>query len=131
VPTNNRSQLTETPFNQLVVDAYNANPTSMMAAIENFRLMEVPHKIVLLGDMKELGEGSREEHRKVVEHLRQCDFERIVLVGPEFAEVHAEFEHYPDMESLKNVLSENRPEGCYILIKGSNSMKMHRLVDVL
>ena len=131
IPSNNRSQLTETASNKLVVDAYNANPTSMMAALENFRLMDVPHKVVMLGDMKELGEGSREEHRKVVEYLQQCDFERVVLVGAEFGAVRADFEHYPDVEALKEALQGNCPEGCYILIKGSNSMKMHSLAGVL
>lgn len=64
IPHNNRSQLTPTADNNLIVDAYNANPTSMMAALENFRRMEVLHKMVILGDMKELGKSSHEEHQK-------------------------------------------------------------------
>ena len=82
VPQNNRSQLVHTASNTLIVDAYNANPTSMMAALENFRQMEAAHKVAILGDMKELGEGSHEEHQKVVDFLKECGFERVMLVGP-------------------------------------------------
>ena len=70
VPTNNRSQLEVTDSNRLIVDTYNANPTSMKAALENFRLMQVDHKMAILGDMRELGEVSHEEHQKVVDFLK-------------------------------------------------------------
>lgn len=131
VPTNNRSQLTETEHNKLIVDAYNANPTSMAAALENFRLMEVPHKVAVLGDMKELGESSLEEHAKIVSMLHTCGFERIILVGAEFSKVDTSFEHYTDVEALKLALQEEKPQGKYILIKGSNSMKLSQLKEVL
>ena len=131
VPSNNRSQLTETADNRLIVDAYNANPTSMMAALENFRLMEVSHKVAILGDMKELGESSLEEHGKVVSMLHTCGFERVILVGTEFAKVDTSFEHYTDVEALKLALQEEKPQGKYILIKGSNSMKLSGLKEVL
>ena len=131
IPSNNRSQLTETKDNHLIVDAYNANPTSMMAALENFHLMEVPHKVVILGDMKELGEGSLEEHRKIVAFLEGCGFEKVILVGTEFGKANANFEHYPDVETVKNVLVQDKPKNKYILIKGSNSMKLAQLKEVL
>lgn len=131
VPSNNRSQLTETADNHLIVDAYNANPTSMMAALENFRLMEVLHKMVVLGDMKELGEGSTEEHRKIAAYLQTCGFERIILVGTEFGKVKGSFEHYLDVETLKQIFAQNKPKGKFILIKGSNSMKLSLLKDIL
>ena len=131
VPSNNRSQLTETADNHLIVDAYNANPTSMMAALENFRLMEVLHKMVVLGDMKELGEGSTEEHRKIAAYLQICGFERIILVGTEFGKVKGSFEHYLDVEALKQIFAQNKPKGKFILIKGSNSMKLSLLKDIL
>ena len=131
VPSNNRSQLTETADNHLIVDAYNANPTSMMAALENFRLMEVLHKVVVLGDMKELGEGSTEEHRKIAAYLQTCGFERIILVGTEFGKVKGSFEHYLDVEALKQIFAQNKPKGKFILIKGSNSMKLSLLKDIL
>ena len=131
IPSNNRSQLTETENNHLIVDAYNANPTSMMAALENFRLMEVPHKVAVLGDMKELGEGSVEEHRKIVAFLGECGFEKVILVGAEFGKVNTNFEHYPDVEAVKAIFAENKPKGKFMLIKGSNSMKLAQLKDIL
>lgn len=131
VPSNNRSQLIETADNHLIVDAYNANPTSMMAALENFRLMEVLHKMVVLGDMKELGEGSTEEHRKIAAYLQTCGFERIILVGTEFGKIKGSFEHYLDVEALKQIFAQNKPKGKFILIKGSNSMKLSLLKDIL
>jgi UDP-N-acetylmuramoyl-tripeptide--D-alanyl-D-alanine ligase len=131
IPQNNRSQLTETATNHLVVDAYNANPTSMQAALDNFRLMDVPHKVVILGDMKELGRKSLSEHRKVVEQIKACDFEQVYLVGPEFNRTTKDYIHFKDVEVLKKALATEKPEGCYILIKGSNSMRLSGLKDFL
>ena len=131
IPSNNRSQLTETADNHLIVDAYNANPTSMRAALENFRLMEVPHKVAVLGDMKELGEGSMEEHRQIVSLLTTCSFEKVILVGAEFGKVNESFEHYPDVEAVKEIFTQNKPKGKFVLIKGSNSMKLSQLKDIL
>lgn len=134
VPHNNRSQLTETADNHLIVDAYNANPTSMMAALENFRLMEVAPKMAILGDMKELGESSGEEHRKIAAYLEECPFERVILVGEEFGRVASPcFEHYKDAEALKEALQgdDAKPKGYYILIKGSNSMRLEQLSELL
>ena len=131
IPRNNRSQLEHTSHNRLIIDAYNANPTSMMAALENFRLMEVPHKVAVLGDMKELGEGSVEEHRKIVAFLQECGFERILLVGAEFGKANTGFEHYPDVHAVKELFAQEKPIGKYILIKGSNSMKLSQLKEVL
>lgn len=131
IPSNNRSQLTETADNHLIVDAYNANPTSMMAALENFRLMEVPSKVAVLGDMKELGEGSVDEHRKIVAFLEECGFERVILVGSEFGKANTGFEHYPDVEAVKEIFALNKPTEKYMLIKGSNSMKLAQLKEIL
>lgn len=131
VPHNNRSQLTETADNKLIVDAYNANPTSMMAALENFRLMDVAHKMVILGDMKELGEAAREEHQKIADYLAECKFDRVLLAGEEFGKVNLSYEHYKDVEALKEVLEKDKPKEYYILIKGSNSMKLAQLQDIL
>ena len=131
IPSNNRSQLTEPADNHLIVDAYNANPTSMMAALENFRLMEVPHKVAVLGDMKELGEGSTEEHRQIVAFLKKCDFEKVILVGAEFGKVNEDYEHFPQVDALKQMLAQDKPKGKFILIKGSNSMKLAQLKEIL
>ena len=131
IPSNNRSQLTETADNHLLVDAYNANPTSMRAALENFRLMEVPHKVAVLGDMKELGEGSMEEHRQIVLLLTTLGLEKVILVGEEFGKVKENFEHYPDVEAVKRIFAKDKPKGKFILIKGSNSMKLAQLKEIL
>lgn len=127
VPQNNRSQLVHTASNTLIVDAYNANPTSMMAALENFRQMEAEHKVAILGDMKELGEGSHEEHQKVVDFLKECGFERVMLVGPEFGSTVSSFEHYKDVKEVEALLAAHPLLECCILVKGSNSMKLSEL----
>lgn len=127
VPQNNRSQLVHTASNTLIVDAYNANPTSMMAALENFRQMEAAHKVAILGDVKELGEGSHEEHQKVVDFLKECGFERVMLVGPEFGGTASSFEHYKDVKEVEALLAAHPLQGCCILVKGSNSMKLSEL----
>lgn len=127
VPQNNRSQLVHTASNTLIVDAYNANPTSMMAALENFRQMEAAHKVAILGDMKELGEGSYEEHQKVVDFLKECGFERVMLVGPEFGATSSSFEHYKDVKEVEALLAIHPLQGCCVLVKGSNSMKLSEL----
>ncbi len=130
-PTNNRSQLTKTEHNTLVVDAYNANPTSMRAAIDNFALMDVPHKMLILGDMKELGEATEAAHQEVVDLLDARDFAEVWLVGPAFAATRHTQRTFADTEEVKAALEAERPEGCTILIKGSNSMKLAPLVEWL
>lgn len=131
LPHNNRSQLKETADNKLIVDAYNANPTSMMAALKNFRQIEVPHKMVILGDMKELGEASREEHQKVVDYLKECGFDRVVLVGPEFAAATHSYQTFQHVDEVLADIRIHKPQGYYILIKGSNSMKLSQLPEYL
>ena len=131
LPHNNRSQLKETADNKLIVDAYNANPTSMMAALKNFRQVEAPHKMVILGDMKELGEASREEHQKVVDYLKECGFDRVVLVGPEFAAATHSYQTFQHVDEVLADIRMHKPQGYYILIKGSNIMKLSQLPEYL
>ena len=131
VPSNNRSQLTETPYNHLVVDAYNANPTSMAAALDNFSLMEVSPKMAILGEMRELGDSSAEEHRRVVERLETCPFNEVWLVGQEFKDIECPYRKFDDVEQVKAAIAEKRPEGFYILIKGSNGTRLFQLPELL
>ncbi len=131
VPSNNRSQLTETPYNHLVVDAYNANPTSMAAAIDNFSLMEVSPKMLILGEMRELGDSSAEEHRRVVEKLATCHFDEVWLVGKEFKDIECPYRKFDDVEQVKAAIAENRPKGRHILIKGSNGTRLFQLPELL
>ena len=131
VPSNNRSQLTETEHNHLIVDAYNANPTSMAAALDNFCLMDVAPKMAILGEMRELGDSSAEEHRRVVERLKNCPFDEVWLVGQEFKDIDCPFRKFDDVEQVKAAIAAARPEGRYILIKGSNGTRLFQLPELL
>ncbi len=130
-PSNNRSQMTVTEKNHLVVDAYNANPTSMQAALDNFRRMEVPHKMAILGQMGELGADSDAEHRQLVADLEASGFDEVWLVGDNFADIPCDFRKFHDVEEVKTAIREQQPEGRYILIKGSNSNKLFQLPELL
>ena len=130
-PSNNRSQMTVTEKNHLVVDAYNANPTSMQAALDNFRMMEVPHKMAILGQMGELGADSDAEHRQLVADLEASGFEEVWLVGDNFADIPCAFRKFHDVEEVKTAIRKHQPEGRYILIKGSNSNKLFQLPELL
>ena len=131
VPSNNRSQFTVTEHNHLVVDAYNANPSSMAAAIENFRMMDVPNKMAILGQMGELGAVSREEHEKVVAQLQAAGLEKVWLVGNEYADIACPYRKFHDVEEVKAAIREQQPTNHYILIKGSNSVKLYQLPELL
>lgn len=137
-PSNNRSQLTRTGRNTLVVDAYNANPTSMRAAIENFAQLKMPGKVLLLGDMLELGPDSVQEHRNILELAIEKGFEKIFLVGEEFAvaasqvsAVGAQLHLFEDSSLLKEWLNENPLSNCSILIKGSRGKRLERVIEAL
>ena len=131
VPQNNRSQLTETEHNHLIVDAYNANPTSMAAALDNFELMQVSPKMAILGEMRELGESSAIEHRQVVERLQRCHLDEVWLVGDEFSAIDCPYRKFRDVDEVKAAITQQRPEGRYILIKGSNGIKLFQLPALL
>ena len=132
-PSNNRSQLTVTKDNKLVVDAYNANPTSMKAALDNFRLIPSDHKMCILGQMGELGDVSEEEHQKVIDLIGECGFEKVWLVGENFAKTqHPDsYRLFKNVDEVKAAIQEKKPQGFLILIKGSNSNKLVQTVDLL
>ena len=130
-PHNNRSQLVRTADNVLIVDAYNANPTSMRAAIDNFHKMQAGHKMLILGDMRELGTDSLALHQEIVDHLEACGFEDVVLVGSEFAATRHHYPTYPDAPALIAELRTHRPTGKTILIKGSNGIRLNTVADAL
>ena len=132
-PQNNRSQLTETGRNHLVVDAYNANPTSMTAAIENFSMMKADEKMLILGDMRELGEVSQAEHRNIVDLLKEKGFTKVWLVGCEFEKVAqgSGFRLFEDVESVNQALKIESLSGYSILIKGSNSIGLTKIITNL
>ena len=123
--------MTVTEKNHLIVDAYNANPSSMMAALENFKIMQAEHKMVILGAMRELGEVSAEEHQHVVDYLKTTDVEKVWLVGEEFNDTKCDYRRFKDVEEVKAAIAAEKPEGHYILIKGSNSTKLFQLPELL
>ncbi len=136
-PRNNRSEFRKTADNSLIVDAYNANPTSMAAALTNFRFVRAGHKMAVLGDMLELGAESEAEHRKVLQQLADADIERLWLVGAEFRQVAREtgftrpgLEFFPDVEAVKAQLAADPVRGFTILIKGSNSLRLYELSEL-
>lgn len=131
IPTNNRSQLTVTEHNKLIVDTYNANPTSMAAALENFDIMQAERKMLILGDMGELGEASEAEHCKVVDYLQKHSFDTVWLVGKEFGKTDCDFRKFADVAAVKAYLADNPVSGSTILIKGSNSMRLFELPALL
>ena len=131
VPSNNRSQMTVTEKNHLIVDAYNANPSSMMAALENFKLMQADNKMAILGAMRELGDVSQEEHQRIVDYLQTTDIKTVWLVGEEFENIHCDYPKFKDVEAVKAAIAKEQPAGHYILIKGSNSTKLFQLPELL
>lgn len=134
-PKNNRSQLIITEKNRLIVDAYNANPSSMKAALENFRDSGMENKMIILGDMRELGESSLEEHRNIIDTLCEYGFTEVFLVGQEFAracmEKHTGFCFFMSTNDVMEELSIHPIEGCSVLIKGSNSINLSQLSTIL
>lgn len=129
-PSNSRSQLVETGKNKLIVDTYNANPTSMAAALDNFIGMQVDMpKMAILGDMRELGEQSAEEHQKIVDGLK--DIPEVWLVGEEFGRTRCDFRKFKDVGAVKEAIRSECPEGRYILIKGSNGIRLFELPELL
>lgn len=131
IPTNNRSQLKKTEKNTLIIDAYNANPTSMNAALQNFTKMDVPNKTLILGDMKELGDDSATEHQKVVDLIASGDFDKAFLVGDNFAKTNTPYPRFETLDDFTAFLKENPMENRYILIKGSRGLQLEKCVDLL
>lgn len=130
-PTNNRSELLKTERNELIVDAYNANPTSMKAALENFALMQSPQKMAVLGEMRELGESSAEEHRQVVAEAERTGCKEIWLVGENFRPYAGSHRFFANESEVEKALSANPLTGRLILIKGSNGTKLFKLPALL
>lgn len=131
-PSNNRSQLEITAKNKLVVDAYNANATSMAAAIDNFaRIQTDQPKMAILGDMRELGDASAQEHQRVIGELEAARLDQVWLVGEEFMKTDTRFRKFSDVEAVETALREEQPEGYYILIKGSNGIRLYQLPALL
>ena len=130
-PQNRRSQMIKTARNTLIVDAYNANPSSMAVALDNFLSAELPHKTLILGDMGELGADSEAEHRRIVERLRGNPDIETIFVGEEFSRIAGDAVTFADTEALLSALQAKPLSGRTVLIKGSRFMKLERCIDYL
>ena len=129
-PTNNRSQLIKKKSNTLLLDAYNANPTSTLVALDNFNSIKYSSKVAILGDMFELGDYAFDEHQKIVTYCKTLDIHRCIFVGKEFFKTNAS-EKYENFEKLKTEITKSPLKNSYILIKGSRGMSLERLLEII
>jgi len=129
--TNNRSQIINQNSNVIILDAYNANPSSMKVALENFHALKADHKIVILGDMFELGDASLEEHQQIVNVATQMNFNGYYFVGEHFYQTKENENLFKTFDDFKNDFENNIPSNSSILIKGSRGMRLERVVELL
>ena len=130
-PTNNRSQLKQTERNTLIVDAYNANPTSMLAALSNFEKLTGKEKALILGDMLELGAESDEEHLKIIDFVEKGRAEKVYLVGQQFKKLNRNAQAFETVEDLIKELKNNPLVGNTVLVKGSHGVHLEKSLDYL
>ena len=129
IPGNSRSQLIEKGSNRIILDAYNANPTSMKAAIENIAAMPADNKVLLLGGMMEMGEDSLAEHAAIIELINQYKWEAVVLVGGDFNKVPHSYLHFNTSLQVRDWYQQQNFENSILLVKGSRSMQMERVLE--
>ena len=130
IPTNNRSQLVEKGTNKIIVDAYNANATSMTNAIENIVAIESKNKVLILGDMLELGNLSEQEHKNILELVDKLGFINVYFVGSEFyKQKNNKYKFYENTAELKTYLSENKIIDSLVLLKGSRGIGLEVLLE--
>ena len=128
-PSNSRSQWINWGTNQVILDAYNANPSSMKVAIENFAQLPGSAKILMLGAMMELGETSVAEHQALLNLIQQYPWEEVVLVGGDFSNLSHPYHYFTDSTQAKAWLRSKSPQNAQILLKGSRSMKMEKVIE--
>ena len=134
VPENQRSQLLEGGRNKVVLDSYNANPTSMREAIGGLLSYATEPTMLILGDMAELGNSSLDEHRQLVQWIASLAVDRVLLAGPQFYQVSEPSDRilvFRERKELEAWLEKEKPRGFQILLKGSRIMELERLVDLL
>ena len=132
IPENNRSQIIQKNGHYIILDAYNANPSSMTVALENFKSLERTNKVLILGDMFELGEAAKEEHQEIVELTKKMGFDHVILVGENFYKTKSDSIQLRSFDDLKSFLKKNSLQAnSSILIKGSRGMALERVLDCL
>ena len=127
-PTNSRSQLIEWKNNKVILDAYNANPSSMQLAIENFAKIDAAKKILCIGGMRELGKESQAEHQALIEQIKTAHFEKVILVGKEFESCQHAFTYFENSTLAKNWLGQENFSNYFFLIKGSRGIQMEKMI---
>ncbi|WP_228234845.1 UDP-N-acetylmuramoyl-tripeptide--D-alanyl-D-alanine ligase [Allomuricauda sp. M10] len=130
-PKNNRSQIMEKNGYKIILDAYNANPTSMKAALENFDAMDAENKIVVIGDMFELGPTAAVEHQGITDLVQQLNFEQVYLVGENFYNTNTSFQKFKSFVDFKEFLTHQPIKKGTLLIKGSRGMALERVLENL
>jgi len=129
-PSNSRSQLIKIGTNTIILDAYNANPTSMVSAINNFSQLDYPNKIIMIGAMMELGDESIEEHQKIIDLLVQSNWKQVVLVGGNFNVVKHSFIYFENSTLAQKWYNESAFENTAFLIKGSRAFQMEKIINL-
>jgi UDP-N-acetylmuramoyl-tripeptide--D-alanyl-D-alanine ligase len=129
-PTNSRSQLIEWKNNKVILDAYNANPSSMQLAIENFAKIDAAKKILCIGGMRELGKESQAEHQALIEQIKAVHFEKVILVGKEFENCQHAFTYFENSALAKNWLDQENFTNHFFLIKGSRGIQMEKMIGI-
>ncbi|MFN2456646.1 MAG: UDP-N-acetylmuramoyl-tripeptide--D-alanyl-D-alanine ligase [Chitinophagaceae bacterium] len=130
-PSNSRSQLLQKGTNKIILDAYNANPTSMKVAIENLAKAREANKILVLGAMAELGESSLQEHKAIMNIIEKYSWKEVLLVGGDFVEMDHKYLQFASSEDAGKWLQQNKIHNSYLLIKGSRSMQMEKILDYI
>ncbi|MCU4155003.1 UDP-N-acetylmuramoyl-tripeptide--D-alanyl-D-alanine ligase [Carboxylicivirga sp. A043] len=131
-PTNNRSQFIKSENNQIIMDAYNANPSSMQVALQNFSEIDAQNKVVILGSMKELGDNCNKEHQKLLDTANSLSFERVIIIGSEFKDLNTSgADFYLNNDILIKEMEAKPLISKSILIKGSRSNKLEELLPHL
>jgi UDP-N-acetylmuramoyl-tripeptide--D-alanyl-D-alanine ligase len=129
IPSNSRSQLIEKGKNKFILDAYNANPSSMKLAIENFAKSKAENKILMLGGMAELGADSLNEHKIIIELIKKYSWKEVALVGGSFLQLEHPWHRFENSSQAKEWFLHNNFQNCFILVKGSRSMQMEKILD--
>jgi UDP-N-acetylmuramoyl-tripeptide--D-alanyl-D-alanine ligase len=129
IPTNSRSQLLTWNNNEVILDAYNANPSSMKLAVENFAKINKENKIVCLGGMRELGADTLMEHQLLIDQLNQTNWENVLLVGSEFKPCVHNYLYFDTVQEAKAWLHAQKLKGYTLLIKGSRGIQMEHLIN--
>lgn len=129
LPSNSRSQLIEIGSNKIILDAYNANPSSMKVAIENFAHIHSANKVLILGGMMELGDESIAEHKNLIKLIQQYNFKNVFIVGRNFKTIRQPYTYFDTAQEAASYIKQQNFENSYFLIKGSRSMQMENVLN--